>query len=409
LSAEWSSSNPLGPENYSAGSNKKVLWVCAKNHQYSCSVNNRTNGAGCPYCAGKKPYLGETDLATIRPDLLSEWDFSKNKKKPGDYTSGADQKVWWICQEGHSWMAKVRDRTRTDRPGSGCPKCAFVLSRGEADLLKFVQNLLPGEEILHGDRTTISPYELDIYVPSKRLAIEFNGIYWHSEFKNPLKSRHHDKYKKCLDEGIRLITIWEDQWRESPDLIKKMISRKLGVSVETKVFARNTFVSSISKEQAKLFLDENHIQGFVSGTYYLGLFHKNDLVAVCVLKKFRDDLTLSRYATDRLVPGGHSKMISWIQKNLDFDRLVTFADLCVSDGSLYETTGWRRDAELAPDYRYVVGSRREHKFNYRLKRFRDDPNLLFEEGMTEKQLAELNGIPRIWDCGKIRYVMEKIK
>src|SRR5690606_16273269 len=115
LSAEWSSSNPLGPENYSAGSNKKVLWVCAKNHQYSCSVNNRTNGAGCPYCAGKKPYLGETDLATIRPDLLSEWDFSKNKKKPGDYTSGADQKVWWICQEGHSWMAKVRDRTRTDR------------------------------------------------------------------------------------------------------------------------------------------------------------------------------------------------------------------------------------------------------------------------------------------------------
>src|SRR5690606_30137123 len=134
-----------------------------------------------------------------------------------------------------------------------------------------------------------------------------------------------------------------------------------------------------------------------------------DIVAVCVLKKFRDDLTLSRYATDRLVPGGHSKMISWIQKNLDFDRLVTFADLCVSDGSLYETTGWRRDAELAPDYRYVVGSRREHKFNYRLKRFRDDPNLLFEEGMTEKQLAELNGIPRIWDCGKIRYVMEKIK
>ena len=72
-----------------------------------------------------------------------------------------------------------------------------------------------------------------------------------------------------------------------------------------------------------------------------------------------------------------------------------------------EETGWINDGELPPDYRYVVDGQRVHKFNYRLKRFREDAELEYVEGLTERELADLNGIPRIWDAGKTRYVYTK--
>lgn len=83
--------------------------------------------------------------------------------------------------------------------------------------------------------------------------------------------------------------------------------------------------------------------------------------------------------------------------------IVTFAGLCVSGGSLYEKLGFARDKVIGPDYRYVVNGRRVHKFNYRKERFKRDPTLRWEDGATESELAQANGIPRIWDCGKIRY------
>ena len=87
-------------------------------------------------------------------------------------------------------------------------------------------------------------------------------------------------------------------------------------------------------------------------------------------------------------------------------HIVTFSDHEVSDGGLYQTLGFTLDKELKPDYRYVVDGRRVHKFNYRLKKFRNDPNLEYQEGLSERELALLNGIPRVWDCGKTRWVME---
>lgn len=255
----------------------------------------------------------------------------------------------------------------------------------------------------------IKPKELDIYIPSKKIAIEFNGVYWHSEAQGKDKDYHRNKWLSCKDKGVQLIQVWEDEWTRNPEQIKRMLAHKLGVSAERKVFARRTTVVPVIKTEVEKFLSENHIQGFASGSYYLGLREKasNELTAVLVLKKEAGTngrvLNIVRYATSANVVGGFTKLLSDAEKTYKPESFITFADHGVSDGGLYENNGFIADKELAPDYMYVVGGERKHKFGYRLKRFESNPDLLWEQGLTERELAKLNGLERIWDAGKTRY------
>ena len=272
-------------------------------------------------------------------------------------------------------------------------------SAAERDIFDFVQTI--ASDAISGDRKITAPYELDVYVPSRNLAIEFNGLYWHNE-DHVGKEAHLNKYQLCRDAGIQLVQVWEDEWARDPELVKRMLARKLGV-VDRRVGARKTELVSVSVPTAKAFLTANHIQGFSGGTHYTGLALGNDLVALGVWKRRADgSCELIRYAASLTVSGGLQKMM----KSLPYKKFVTFADHCVSDGKLYEATGWVADKELPPDYRYVVGGERVHKFSYRLKRFRGDPNLEYVDGLTERELAELNGLSRIWDAGKTRYLLD---
>jgi len=103
------------------------------------------------------------------------------------------------------------------------------------------------------------------------------------------------------------------------------------------------------------------------------------------------------------VMGGFTKLLAYAVKTYSPESFITFADHCISNGGLYEKNGFVADKELAPDYMYVAGGERKHKFGYRLKRFESDPELLWEQGLTERELAVLNELPRIWDAGKTRY------
>lgn len=406
IAAQWSSKNTLSPAEVLPSSHKVALWVCSKGDEWYAPIYSRTAGSGCPVCTNILILPDRNDLASLRPDLAAEWS-PRNTVSSSEVSVGSDIQYFWKCSScSHEWAANVYNRSKPN--GTGCPRCSNILSRMESEVFDYVSLSVP-EEVISSTRSTIPPYELDIYIPSKGVAIEFNGLYWHSEDAGKDRKYHASKQKMCAEKGIQLIQIWEDEWRDKKEVVKKMLDYKLGVTKSLKVYARKTRIAEISKEVARDFLLKNHIQGPGNGSIKLGLFHKNDLVAVAL---FRSDpkqrtLTLDRYATSQQVVGGHSKIISYVQRNYDFDKIITFADLNVSDGSLYEKTGWIKDGELAPDYRYIVDGQRIHKFNYRLKRFREDPELLYEEGFSEKQLAALNGIPRIWDCGKIRYVMLK--
>jgi len=118
----WSSRNELPPTQVTASSNKKAWWICEKGHEWEADIESVVmEGCGCPYCAGKRAIPGETDLVTMRPDIMKEWDTEKNSTNPREILPSAHVKVWWKCELGHSWQAVVFSRTR--EKASGCPYC----------------------------------------------------------------------------------------------------------------------------------------------------------------------------------------------------------------------------------------------------------------------------------------------
>ena len=110
----------LKPTEVTAGSNKKVWWLCDKGHEWSISINTRNGGNSCPYCSNQKVLVGYNDLATTNPSLAKEWHPTKNGDlKPTDVVAGSNKKVWWLCSQGHEWQAMVSTRNK----GSGCMAC----------------------------------------------------------------------------------------------------------------------------------------------------------------------------------------------------------------------------------------------------------------------------------------------
>ena len=118
----WSGKNTLSPTEVTAASHRKAWWVCEKGHEWETTVAVvAVEGCGCPYCAGRLAIPGETDLATVRPDLMEQWDAEKNRISPSDLLPSSHDKVWWRCELGHSWQAMVFSRAK--EKGTGCPYC----------------------------------------------------------------------------------------------------------------------------------------------------------------------------------------------------------------------------------------------------------------------------------------------
>ena len=123
VAKEWhtTKNGDLKPTDVTANSNKKVWWRCKEGHEWKARINSRNQGNGCPYCAGRLPIVGKTDLATVNPELAKEWHTTKNRNlKPTDVTCHSHKKVWWLCQEcGHEWRNTISKRSL----GSCCKIC----------------------------------------------------------------------------------------------------------------------------------------------------------------------------------------------------------------------------------------------------------------------------------------------
>lgn len=405
IAAQWHpTKNSKAPSEVVTGTPQRFWWKCDKGHEWISEVNSRARGnTGCPFCSKRRAYPGESDLGTLRPEIAEQWS-GRNGLTPRDVTQNSPRRVWWECGKGHEWRASVNDRTRADGRHTGCPTCAAstYVSRAESELADYVGSLT---EIETSYRGLSGVHEVDIAVPSKRIAIEFNGLYWHNE--NVRGGDYHQIKTEAVEaQGWSLIHVWEDDWNGRKDVVKRMVARKLGLSRETRTNARDMTVAVITAAQARSFLEQNHVQGSSSGSVRMGLFSGTDLKAVLIMKRrTEEEWELVRFATSEIVRGGFSRLFKAALSASGASRVVTFADRAVSDGGLYRATGFKEDGVIPADYMYVVRGRREHKFNYRKARFESDPNLKYEEGLTERQLAELNKLPRIWDAGKVRWVL----
>jgi len=276
----------------------------------------------------------------------------------------------------------------------------FTISSQEREIVNYIKSIYTAA-IQTNIRNLISPYELDIYIPEHKLAIEFNGLYWHSEIYKD-KNYHLDKMNKCNDLGIKLLHIFEDDWTYKQDIVKSKLRQLLGLNKD-KVFARKTHVVIPTKNQKQDFYNTYHIQGTTSSSIDIGLEYDDKLVACMSFKKRKSGaFELVRYATSTNVVGGFSKLLKYFRVNYHYTELVSFADLSWSQGDLYEKTGWILDKQLSPDYMYVIGDQRKHKFGFRHKQLK---NILenYEPTLSEHQNMMNHNIYRIYNCGLLRY------
>ena len=313
--------------------------------------------------------------------------------------------------------------------GRRCPRCSKSgPSNGEIQLVNFIQKIIPSEEIITNSRKIIKPYELDIYIKSKKIAIEFNGLYFHSD-KRVDKNYHLNKLNLCKEKGIRLIQIFEDEWVHKKSIVKSKIRHILGLNRDlSKIYARKCYIKEISIEKKNKFLDKYHIQGKDTSNIKLGLFtvinSKRKLVAVmtftkpriCMGNKSKDKSNiyeLSRFATKRKfnIIGGFSKLLSYFKKNYKFKEIITYADLRYSsfNNNLYEVNGFKLSHQNRPNYWYCNVSRhtRHHRYGFRKSELKKKFPEIYSDNLTEFEIMDKTGIYRVYDCGTLVYKLER--
>lgn len=203
---DWQANNNEGlePSQLSSGSNKKANWICNKGHKWKSTIHGRNfEGYGCPYCSNQKILPGYNDLATTHPELLQDWDYQKNTLKPSEVTARSNRKVWWKCTKGHEYQAKACGRSVLH---NGCAKCKAgnQTSFPEQAIFYYIKQIFPDAINRYRDIFD-NGMELDIFIPSKNIAIEYDGSFYHK--KDRSLKREKIKYNICRQHQIKLIRI----------------------------------------------------------------------------------------------------------------------------------------------------------------------------------------------------------
>lgn len=387
---QWGDQFDYSKTDFSITSDEATI-ICRKHGEFVQTPRMHLKGVqGCPMCSRRTEENFNSRMVDIWGD---RWDLSDMKY------DGMNSTVTIRCPE-HGKFTQSADKAV--RGFIGCPSCGVQTSGGELELEEFINSL--GMEVNRRRRDLlIGNYEIDFFFPDAMVGVEFNGVYYHSDkFKN--HRYHYDKFKMANDNGIKLIQVWEDDWNLRKDIVKEHLKMVLGVSDRNRIGARSLTLRQIQFSEASDFLNTYHIQGSVGATYYIGGFFRDQLVLVASFLKGDNQVTLSRYATSSNVVGGHSKVMKFFRDTICALPVITFADLSFGDGNLYRVTGWEEDAIIPPDYMYLRNGVRHHKFNYRKARFKKDDSLKFVDGLTERELAKLNNLHRVYDAGKIRFI-----
>lgn len=258
------------------------------------------------------------------------------------------------------------------------------------------------------DYTVLNGKELDAYDANIKMAIEYCGLFWHNEMsKTPrLRRYHYDKYIKCSQNDIRLITIFEDEWKNRNQACKNFIKSILN-RFELKLFARNCFVEEISLKDHRDFCECHHILGANNlSKIAFGIFYEKQLVGTMSLGRHHrgsNDLVLDRlcFKDDIQIIGGASKLftrcIDWAKKN-NYCKIISWSDNRWSMGQVYLKLKFILEKEYGPDYSYVNISKPYSRISKQSQKKK------YPSDKTERDLCLENGLARIWDCGKKKWL-----
>lgn len=291
--------------------------------------------------------------------------------------------------------------------GNGCPYHYLNASKSEDEIADFIKN--KGFAIIRNDRSILdNKHELDIYIPDKQFAIEFDGVFWHNEVNKPI-NYHLDKTEECKKKGIRLIHIFEDEWLDKSNIWKSMLNNLLGLN-ENRIFARKCKIKEVSMDESKNFLEENHLQGYCHSQIRYGLYYNNKLVSLMTFGKTRHFIGNSTHQFELLrfcnklntsVIGAASRLFKYFIKTVKPNNIVSYADKRWSNGNIYEKLRFHKYNESKPNYYYVIGNRRKNRFNFRKSILVKKYNC--PQDMSEHEFCKSKGWYRIYDCGCLCY------
>ena len=320
----------------------------------------------------------------------------------------------------YKFKCKSCDSVFLDNMSNGTPPICNVCfpsrnveqSVGELEVLSFIKKEYSGV-VIEKDRSFLDGKELDIYLPEKKLAVEYNGVYWHGEVIGGRgRSYHLNKTKSCENSGIQLIHILDWEWLNKKDIVKSMLLNKIGKS--SKLHARKCVIRNVSELDKSLFLEKNHIQGNDMSSIRVGLYYEDVLVSLMTFIKSRYDKNheyeLSRYCNvlNINVVGGASRLFNYIVNKYEISSVVTYSDKRLFTGLVYKNMNMKLIGSTSPGYHYFHKDKPipVNRLNFQKHKL---INVLekFDENLSEWENMKNNGYDRIWDCGHLKYVWNK--
>lgn len=381
------------------GSDSKVTVGCKEHGFFEISPGNFLSGKGCKKCATEQLKSNTEDFIKKAIEVHGDtYDYSKV-----DYINSVTP-VTIICKK-HKEFQQIPNGHLN---GNGCRFCTNYVSKAEQEIADILKVHFPDLE--QSNKKVLEGRELDIYIPSKKVAIEYNGLYWHSELHKD-KNYHLDKLNSCKDKGIKLIQIFEDEWLNKKEIVLSRLFNILGIT-ERIIYARKCEVRQVDSKTTTKFLDENHIQGKLGAKARLGLYYENELVSLMTFGELRKNLGLAskegsyellRFCNkiNTTVVGGASKLLKYFETVYLPNEIISYADLRWSDGNLYEKLNFKFVHQSEPNYFYTKGLERENRFKYRKSELVKQG---FDENKTEREIMNELGFSRIYDTGTLKFI-----
>lgn len=382
-------------------SKDKVKIVCSLHGVFEQVFSDHLRGSGCPKCAVQKNRNNPIDDIN---SFLEKHDYKYTYKVNLIESFNWRNNLEITCPIHGKFNQIINNHYR----GYGCPKCSISksVSSEELELTNFIKSFYDGEIITSYRPDFLNGKEIDIYIPEKRIGIEFNGLYWHSEdSKN--KKYHFEKTKLCLEQNINLLHIWSDDFVYKKEIVLSKIKTILGY-YDKRIFARKTYFNEIDFSTLNFFMDENHLEGMgipYKDSKYYGIFFMEELIGAFSYglfysqseKIFKWKLQRIAFKKNYILVGGMSKVVSFIRKNIG--NFIYEITLDTGGKSLGFYSNFDIDsAQLR--YWWTNGKKRISRNQCQSSIL--SKNSDWKNNDTENSYMKRNGFLRIWDSGILK-------
>lgn len=415
--------------------NEKVEFLCVEHGTYIQAVADHLDyktgekKQGCPKCGIlKRVSSHKENMRKHRPEypewFINELNREEDRQRAISKHLTWSDKVEFKCSIHGLYTQRVDAHmdTSTLTPKQGCPSCGILLSKSEIEIYDFIKSF--NQNVERRNRSIIKEkesnrfLELDIYIPDNKIAIEYNGSYWHSELYKKDKKSHQHKYLLCAEQGVRLISIYDKDWKESEEKIKEFLKDIL--SPKIRIYGRQTQIRSISPKEAKMFYDTYHLKG---GGYHnkvsYGLFYNDELISAMSFsrpnfgnqKDVEWDLTRYCVKYGYSVVGGAERLFKSFIKEFTPSSIITYSDNDYFTGEVYSKLGFQLDKLTDIPYYWSKGDRvflNREKCQVKVlkEKYPDIYNKAIEENASNKEeyIMHALGFYKVYRCGNKKWV-----